>query len=63
MGAELSHPPPPPVNYVPPPRQRKYPWRPLWLRLLLPLRLKSLREIDETRRKQYEDESRFLTDE
>jgi hypothetical protein len=31
--------------------------------LLLPLRLKSLREIDETRRKQYEDESRFLTDE
>jgi len=59
----LSHPPPPPVDYVPPPRERKYPWRPLWLRLLLPLRLKALVRADEARRERYEQELRFLRDE
>jgi hypothetical protein len=58
----MSHPPNPPVNYVPPPRERKYRWRPLWLRLLLPLRIKSLAKVDATRRKRYEDETRLVTD-
>lgn len=58
----MSHPPNPPVNYVPPPREHKYPWRPLWLRLLLPLRFKSLAKVDAARRERYEDETRVLTD-
>jgi hypothetical protein len=58
----MSHPPNPPVNYVPPPRERSNPWRPLWLRVLLPLGLKSLVRADDVRRERYEEETRFLTD-
>lgn len=62
-GDAVSHPPNPPVDYVGPRRARRYPWRPLWLRLLLPLRIPSLVRLDAARRQRYEDEQRFLSDE
>lgn len=62
-GDAVSHPPNPPVDYVGPKRAGTHPWRPLWLRLLLALRIPSLVRLDAARRQRYEEEQCFLSDE
>jgi hypothetical protein len=59
-----SHPPPPPVDYIPPSGPpRNDPWRPWWLRLLLLLRVRGAAGFDAARRERYEEEMRDLIDE
>lgn len=59
----MSHPPPPPVDYFPPQGNRRDPWRPWWLRILLVLRIHGARKLDEARHKQYVEDTRYEIDE
>jgi hypothetical protein len=58
----VDHPPPPPVDYFPPDNRRE-PWRPWWLKLLLVSKIPSARALDEQRHEQYLEDTRYLTDE
>jgi hypothetical protein len=59
----VSHPPPPPVDYFTPPGNRRDPWRPWWLRVMLALRIRRGRLLDEDRRQQYLEDTRYASDE
>jgi hypothetical protein len=58
----MSHPPPPPVDYYAPRRNKRRPWRPWWLSLLRWTGAGWIVRADEARRERYERECADLTD-